>query len=289
MAIDHIVGADIVNQQVVDSGLSSLAPGDVVGAAHVVYKLQFEALQREQSCRSRERAVGDRPQDIRVDDAPEQVFPPTPASSPNTIVGSHLVEPIHSSHVVASDTDRHRQVDDLSVATCCSHCVIAGVIGGNHANVTLVTPIAKHDTFRVGPIGRFTLLQDDHSKCSREVSPRPLCCDKHVGISFQQVNNQLDRSETNCPPTGDGIFAGTVASASSLLDSPSRCSAQHRQTYPCIRWSRGSSRSGSGIHTTASSPTLPFFSAYTASRTTCHRSESSPRRWRGFVLEQGSP
>ena len=84
-----------------------------------------------------------------VEDVPEQVFPSTPASSPNTIVGSHLVEPIHSSHVavVASDTDGRKQVDDLSVATCCSHGVVPGVIGGNHANVTLVTPLAKHDTF----------------------------------------------------------------------------------------------------------------------------------------------
>ena len=92
--------------------------------------------------------------------------------------------------VVSSDADGHRQVDDLSVATCCSHSVIPGVIGGNHADVTLVTPLAKHDAVCVGPLGRFTLLQDYPSKCSREVSPRPPCCATQVGVSLQHVNSQ---------------------------------------------------------------------------------------------------
>ena len=71
----------------------------------------------------------------------------------STIVGSHLVEPMQSFHVavVASEADGHRQFDDLSVATCCSHGVVSGVIGVNHANVTLVKPITKHDTFCFGP------------------------------------------------------------------------------------------------------------------------------------------
>ena len=125
----------------------------------------------------------------------KQVFPPMPAGSPNTVVGSHLIESIHSSHeaVVASDADGHRQVHDLSVATCCSHGVIPGVIGGNH---TYVMPLAKHGAFCIGPLDQ---LQNDPSKCSREVSSRPPCCATHVGVSLQQVNSQVDgREEIFC-------------------------------------------------------------------------------------------
>ena len=118
-----------------------------------------------------------------------------PAGSPNTVVGSHLIESIHSSHeaVVASDADGHRQVHDLSVATCCSHGVIPGVIGGNH---TYVMPLAKHGAFCIGPLDQ---LQNDPSKCSREVSSRPPCCATHVGVGLQQVNSQVDgREEIFC-------------------------------------------------------------------------------------------
>ena len=66
VAIDNIVGDNIVNQQVVNSWLSSLTPGDVA-VTHVVDELQFEAFQREQSGRCREWAVGDCPQNICVD------------------------------------------------------------------------------------------------------------------------------------------------------------------------------------------------------------------------------
>ena len=111
-----------------------------------------------------------------------------PASSPNTIVDSHLVEPIHSCHVavVASDAGGRRQVDDLSVAKCCSHGVVPGVIGGNDASVTLVMPLAKHDASRIGPLSRFSLLQNGLSKCSWEDSPRPTYCATHVANTGQR-------------------------------------------------------------------------------------------------------
>ena len=121
--------------------------------------------------------------------------------SPNTIVGSHLVEPIHSSHVavVASDADGHKQVHDLSVAMCCSHSVLPGVISGNHANVTLVTPLAKHDASCIGPLGRFSLLQNDPSKCSWEVSPRPTYCATQVPNNRSKVSCWSTCSSNKAP------------------------------------------------------------------------------------------
>ena len=72
--------------------------------AHVVDEVELEALQSVLSCRSRERSMGDSPQDVGVDEtdveeSPEDILSPTPASAPNTVVGSHLVEPIHASRM----------------------------------------------------------------------------------------------------------------------------------------------------------------------------------------------
>ena len=76
----------------------TLCPVHVL-VAHVVDEVELEALQPELSCRGRQRSMGDSPEDIGVDEAPEDILPPTPASTPNTVVGSHLVELIHTSLV----------------------------------------------------------------------------------------------------------------------------------------------------------------------------------------------
>ena len=55
--------------------------------------------------------IGLLPEDVRVDNAnvqqpPEDILPPPDTGTTNTVVGPHLVEPVHSSQppVVALDT-----------------------------------------------------------------------------------------------------------------------------------------------------------------------------------------
>ena len=86
MAIEHVVGHNIVDLQVVDCW--PITP--------VVDEFQFEHLEPEQSGIGWQRAVGNRPEDVGVDeadieDSPEKVLPSMSASTPNNVVGTHMV------------------------------------------------------------------------------------------------------------------------------------------------------------------------------------------------------
>ena len=59
-------------------------------------ELELEGFEGEEASVGRKKTVGGHPQDVRVDDAyientPEEVLPPTPASTPYTIVRPHLI------------------------------------------------------------------------------------------------------------------------------------------------------------------------------------------------------
>ena len=87
MAGDNVVRDDAFNVQVVDGGRHSPRSEDVP-SAEVVDELQLERLQNEEPSVRRQGAVRGRPQDAGVDDAdveepPEEVLPPTPASTPH--------------------------------------------------------------------------------------------------------------------------------------------------------------------------------------------------------------
>ena len=78
--------------------------------------------------------------DADVDKSPEEVLPPLAASAPHPIVGEQLIESVDTAHVfvVASNTDRHRQVDQLAVPSRTSHGVFACIIRGNDEHVPLM-------------------------------------------------------------------------------------------------------------------------------------------------------
>ena len=97
-----------------------------------------------------QRTVCSHPQDVGVDDAdvdepPEEVLPSTPARTPHPVVGVQLIESVDPTHVfvIAANTDRQRQVDQLAVPPRPSHEVFAGVVRSNDERVPLVIMTTK--------------------------------------------------------------------------------------------------------------------------------------------------
>ena len=149
----------MLDHKVVDGWLHTLCPVHVL-VAHVMDEVELEALQPELSFRGSQRSMGDSPQDeTNVEEPPEDILPPTLASTPNTVVGSHLVKPIHSFHmtVIVDNTDRHRQVDNLSVASCWPYNVFPGVPCRDHMDITLIMPLAQHGAVITCPLHQLAL------------------------------------------------------------------------------------------------------------------------------------
>ena len=83
-------------QLIHDGGRHSMSTG-CVAITQIMHQLQLELLQSKEALIERERTVCHHPEHIRIDDAdvekpPEDVLPPTPASSSHTVVRAHLVE-----------------------------------------------------------------------------------------------------------------------------------------------------------------------------------------------------
>ena len=174
----------MVDHEVVDDWLHTLCPVHVL-VAHVVDEGELEALQSELSCRG------------RYKESPEDILPPTPGSTPNTVVGSHLVEPIHASHmtVIVDNTDRHREIDDLSVASCWPHNVVPGVPCRDHMDVTFITPLAQHDAVITCPLDGLALLEAHTCQRLRKLPSRRTRRPTQVGVRMQQVDGQVNRRE----------------------------------------------------------------------------------------------
>ena len=191
----------MVDHKVVDGWLHLLCPVHVF-VAHVVDEVELEAPQPELSCRGRQRSMGDSPEDVGVDEtdveeSTEDILPLTPASTPNTVVGSHLVVPIHASHmtVIIDNTDRHRQVDDLSFASCWPYNVVPGVPCRDRMDVTFIMPLTQHDAVITCPLHRHALPEAHICQCLRKLPPRRTRRPTQVSVRMQQVDGQVNRRE----------------------------------------------------------------------------------------------
>ena len=111
---------------------------------------------------------------ILEEESPEQILPPTSKSTPNTVVRA---QPVYATHVlvVVKNADRHRHIDELSVASCWPHNVLPRITCRDHVNISLVVSFQEHDAVIICPLDRFTLLKTDASQRLRELSPRCTC------------------------------------------------------------------------------------------------------------------
>ena len=106
------------------------------------------------------------PEDVGVDDAnvqqaPEDVFPPPPASTTHTIVRPELVHPVDTTHqgVVPPDTAWSWHVTRHVVPPHLSHHIQPLVVRRNHVDVTPILPLDQHDAVVIRPPDGLTWLQ----------------------------------------------------------------------------------------------------------------------------------
>ena len=158
VAIDNVVGDNSLDNQVVDSRGHAVHPRGVP-IAQVVHEGNLKSFEGKQARVRWQGAVGRHPHDVGVDEAdvedtPEEVFPPTPACTPHSVIGAQLIEAVHAPHVavIVPDAHRHRHVLDLPVASGRPHEVLAGVVGGHHEDVALVVPLGHHDAVIAQPL-----------------------------------------------------------------------------------------------------------------------------------------